>query len=714
MWRLLPLALLAASAAGQSAPAPSPPIVMSEVDVNERAQAQLNSIDRKVYVVGRDVQGATGTAADVLQNIPSVEVSVDGNVALRGDSHVQVLIDGRPSSLMSSVNRADVLSSLPADSIERIEIITNPSAKFRPDGSAGIINLVMKKQRKPGLSGTVRVTGGNDDRWGGSFSGSYNPGGFGLGADLELRKDDRDRVTTERRTYVDPATGLPATEQTTTTEQFRPLFKIGQAEVDADAGALGQLSGSVSYTDRRQHRHASEMLVSAVGTVPTDFDRLRDDPEYERDGEARIALDHEFGRKDHTLNLTFRWEHDTERDYNLYTDVFSAPASPTAFTRTLVEFNVPSTEISADYSNTLDANRKLEAGFDRLDERWNKNVLGTDFDPATGLWTIDPLASNGFVSDQVITAAYATYEQKFGRFTGMPGLRLETAQIETDQVTQGVVMGQRYSRAYPTLHLAYALSDVQQLQLNYSERINRPDNSELNPFSEFQDPTSLRLGNPRLRPETVHSIEAGDQYKRGDTTLLGALFYRDAFDSFTTVTQVVDSMTLVTTNENLGHNQSGGAELAATFSPWKPFTLNASASGYYNQIDASNLGFSSKRGTYTWSGKISGQYDWDKATAVQFSANYSNRRLTPQGYRLPTFVANIGLKHEILSKKLAVFLTVSDLFNSLREETRLDTPTLHDVYVRRRSARFFSLGAIYTFGSGKKKKPDTLEFDNKL
>jgi outer membrane receptor protein involved in Fe transport len=722
MRRSLLLCLLVARAAAQTTPGPAaptpaapPPIVMSQVEVTEHQQAQLNSIDRKTYLVGQDVQGVTGTAADVLQNIPSVDLDIDGNVSLRGDSNVLVLIDGRPSALMNSTNRADVLSSLPADSIERIEVITNPSARFKPDGSAGIINIVMKKRRKPGVSGTVRLTGGNDDRWGGSAGANYNPGAYNLAGNLNVRKDDRDRITTERRTYTDPSTGLPATEQTRTTEQFRPLFEIGEAEVDADAGPLGQLSGTVDYTNRQQHRNATETLASSVGSVPTDYDRLRNDPEYERYAEAKASLDHEFGRKDDTLNLAFRWEHDTERDHNLYTDVFSVPAAPSTSTRTLVEFNEPTTELSADYSNTLDPDRKVEAGFDRLDDRWNKNVLGTDFNPATGLWVVDPTITNDFVAEQVITAAYGTYQQRFGKFTAMPGLRLEAVEVDTNQLTQGIVANQRYDHAYPTLHLAYELTDTEELQLNYSERVNRPDDDDLNPFSEFQDPTSLRVGNPHLRPEEVHSVEAGDQYKRGDTTLLAALFYRDAVNSFTTVTQILNSTTLVTTEENLGHNQSGGAEFAATVSPWKPFTLNASASAYYNEIDASNLGYTSNRGTYTWSGKFSGEYDWGKATAVQFSANYNNRRLTPQGYRLPTFVANLGVKHELRNQKLAVFFTVSDLFNSLKEETRLDTPTLHDDYTRRRSSRFFSVGAIYTFGSAKKKgKSDTLEFDNKL
>ena len=179
------------------------------------------------------------------------------------------------------------------------------------------------------------------------------------------------------------------------------------------------------------------------------------------------------------------------------------------------------------------------------------------------------------------------------------------------------------------------------------------------------------------------------------------------------MSQFLNSTTLLTTEENLSHTESGGLELAATVSPWKPLSLNASANAYYNQISASNLGYTSARSAYAWSGKLSAEYDWSKATALQLAANYNARRLTPQGERLPTFVANLGLKHQFPNRKLTAFVAISDLFDSLKEETRLDTPALHDDSTRRRSSRFFYGGFVYNFGSSKKKpKGDVLQFEN--
>src|SRR5262249_15011018 len=153
----------------------------------------FNSIDRKTYNVGKDLKSVSGAASDLLQSIPSVQVDVDGNVSLRGNSSVLILIDGKPSTLMSTVNRPDVLAQMPADGIERIEVITNPSAKYKPDGTAGIINLVMKRQRKSGVSGTLRTSVGNDSRSNVGLSLNYNPGKYNVFGSVNVRQDDRNR-----------------------------------------------------------------------------------------------------------------------------------------------------------------------------------------------------------------------------------------------------------------------------------------------------------------------------------------------------------------------------------------------------------------------------------------------------------------------------------------------------------------------------------------
>lgn len=704
--KLLLLGFLAAGAvAGADQPVVLPPVEVT----SPQHQEMLNSIDRKVYNVAQDAQGVTGSAADVLANLPSVEVDVDGNVSLRGDSNVQILIDGRSSSL-TGANQADFLSQYPADTIERIEVITNPSARYKPDGTAGIINIVLKKQHAPGYAGSVHLLVGN--RWRGSVTatGNYNPGRYNLFGSFTLKQDDRIRYATDRRTEVDPATGLATTTATVTTEHARLISQVGRAGFDWAAGPGDRLGETVDYSYRTMKRSAQEESVSD-GTA---YDRLRYDPEGERDVVSRTTYEHRFGRDDDTLSLEARWEHHDEIDNNGYTDVYQVPVAPTSFDRTRDFTNEPSTEFLAEYSNQLRADARLEAGYDRSEDRSSQDQEVADLDPATQQWVTDPTVTNLFKLDQTVDALYGTYRQRWGEFGAMLGLRAEAADVRTDQVTAAIAGDQRYLRLYPTLHTTDDLTPAWQLQLNYSHRVHRPESDDLNPYPQYQDPYNLRAGNPQLRPEEIHSLEAGVQYRQDDTTYVATLFYRYSYNGFTTISEFVSPTTLLTTEENLATTQSGGLELAATVSPWKALSLNASGDLYSSQISAANLGYAGDRSAFAWTGKGSVEYSSSKATLWQLNANYSARRLTPQGYRLPTFVANFGVKHDFKGRRWSAVFTISDLFDSLKDETRLDTPTLHDDALRRRSSRNFSAGLIWNFGSPKKGKVDAFQFDNQI
>ena len=697
----------------QSAPSPEAPTQLPKVEVTAtQQQTQMISIDRKVYNVGQDLQALTGSAADVLQKIPSVQVDIDGNVSLRGDSSVQILIDGHVSGLMGTATRGDVLSQLPADSIERIEVITTPPASFKPDGTAGIINIVLKKKHPNGVSGNLKLTLGNDRRYGTALVGGYSSGKYSASGMLNYRQDDRRRVATDSRNYVDPATGLPASTETVTRERTRPTFEIAKMELQDQASSFDRLSQSFSYTDRVHHRRADETDTSTIGGIVSSYDRLRDDPEAERDAESDSTYEHDFGRAENTLKAEFRWEHYTETENNHYSDIFTDPQAPSTFDTTKIFTNEPSTEASIEYSNAITNTGTLEAGVDRSDEISREDHEGANLDAESGDWINDPLITNNFNFEQVVTALYGTYRQSLGKFGIKGGLRFESADIRTEQVISAIRSRQKYLRLYPTLHLTYNITDAEMLQLNYSHRVHRPEGDDLNPFPEYQDPYNLREGNPNLRPEEVHSIEAGYQYKDDETTYLGTIYYKYSYNGFTSVSQYVNSTTLLTTEENLSKSQSGGLEFATTSKPWKRLSLDASANLFYNEINASNLGYGTNLSTFAWAGKMSAEFAVNDRTVLQLNGNYTAKRLTPQGYRLPTRVANFGMKHTFRDRKVTLVLTVSDLFDSLKEETKLNTPLLKEDTTRRRNSRMIYAGVIYSFGSAKKKKDEALQFDD--
>jgi outer membrane receptor protein involved in Fe transport len=687
-------------------------IKLQRVEVNARKEAFYNSIDRKVYNVGKDVQSVNGSASDLLQNVPSVDVDIDGNVSLRGDGNVLILVDGRTSSMMGA-NRAAVLQQMPADAIQRIEVITNPSAKYKPDGTAGIINIVMKKKQDPGYSGSVRASVGNDSRYNVGVNASYNPGKYTLYGSYNLRQDDRVRTNTETRSHLDAASNQFLGTRLYTKDHQRPLSHIGQLGADYKITEDDKVGAAVRYNHRR-YVHASDERDTSLdpsGAILLDYDRRRTGPEVEQDLEFESNYHHAFADEGHELNLELKRSKSSELQDNAFSNVYRTPATATTFDKISLDSHERDTEGLAEYTRPLADEAKLEAGYDLQVNNSDFNHNGANLDPASASWISNPQLTNYFLYDLTIHAVYATYGRPIGPFGILGGLRLEQTQIDANQVTASIRAKNDYFRAYPSLHLSYNLDDKRQLQWNYSHRVHRPENEDLNPYPNYVDPFNLRAGNPHLLPEETHSIETGYQYKDGDLSYLATLYYRYSYHGFTQVTRYISSTTQLTKEENLSKSQSGGLELAATRPIGAKVTINFSGNAYYNEIDASNLGYSSNRSTIAWSAKLNANYRATKSDLFQLNSNYNAKRLTAQGYRLPTFVANIGWRHDLADKHTALVLTVSDVFNTQKEETRISTPILHDDRIGRRTSRVIFLGVIYNFGKPTKKSKDDIQFE---
>lgn len=698
---------------GTLALAQTAPLELERMQVNARKETFYNSIDRKTYNVGKDIQSTTGSASDLLQNVPSVQVDVEGNVSLRGSSNVLILVNGKTSTLMGR-NRAAVLEQLPADGIDKIEVITNPSAKYKPDGTAGIINITMKRKQDPGYSGSVRGSVGNNRRYNGSLTANFNPGRFNVFGTVAMRQDDRPRTATDDRSHFDATAGGMLSTSQRVTEESRPLSRIVQTGVDYKWSDDTKIGASFNYNYRDFVRTGTESNLSrnVAGVVTGDYDRVRTDPEYERDVEFAATFQHTWTKQDNELNLEVQHGRTVEQEDNNYMNVRRLPVAAPTFDRSVIKATEENTEAIAEGVYNLDEESKLETGYSWQDSMADLDFRGTYLDPVTNTWLVDPVKTNRFIYDSGIHAVYGTFGRPFGSFGVLAGLRFEQATIDTDQRTTHVTDRTVYSKLYPTLHLSYNLTDRHQLQLNYSHRVHRPEGDDLNPYPEYLDPFNLRAGNPHLKPEDIHSIEGGYQYKNGETSFLAALYYRSLSNGITSVTRYIDSTTLLTTKENLGTSRSGGLELAATTALAKTVSLNFSGNVYRNEIDARNLGFSQRRSTVAWDAKLNANWNVTKSTIVQFNANYSAKRLTPQGYRYPTHVLNIGLRHNFADKKTSLILTGSDLLDSLKERTLIDTPTLHQDATRRRTARIFYAGFIYNFGKASKKTKDDLQFDN--
>ena len=371
-------------------------------------------------------------------------------------------------------------------------------------------------------------------------------------------------------------------------------------------------------------------------------------------------------------------------------------------------------ELTIDYTNPLSENAKLETGYNGSFNQVDMDFYGEYYDAMQRRFVKDMIKSNRFNYSEAIHALYGTYQHSNEKFGYSAGLRLEQAYIEGLLVNKDSLISDQYFKIYPTLHLSYMLKKGE-LQLNYSRRVNRPDGDNLNPFPEYQDPFNIRAGNPKLLPELTHSVEVGFKWQNEQFSFVPSLYYRFKQNGFTTVIIKVNDSVLLTTEQNLSNDRSTGLELIFSANAGKFLSANLSSNFFYNQIDASNLGYSAKKSVVSMSANFNATATVTKTTMFQLSCNYRSARLIPQGKTFATFVLNSGIRQDLFKKKVTLTLTVSDLFRSLKQKTELNSLYIKQVTVGRRDARIFYAGISYRFGKViKKQSEEKLQFDNAL
>jgi outer membrane receptor protein involved in Fe transport len=668
------------------------------VEVAGRRPTVQNLIDRKTYTIGRDLQSTTGSLSDVLKNLPSVEIDFEGNLSLRGDQSVLVLIDGKSSALLAG-NRGDAMEQIPADSIDRIEVITNPSAQFRPDGSGGIINVITKKNAEPGYSGSLRLNAGSEGRYNMSATGGARFGKYNLSGSLSLRRDKRSREGTDERSRTDTAANLLDMSEQETSNDSRRLTRIAKIGADVDIDKRNRLGATVSYNYRTSDMESREhnVLRDATSAVTEDVERIGLGSGTRKDLQTSMKYVRAFADQGHDFTLEISRGEDRENWQRDYVNAYRFPATPDTFDLLRMKSSEIRTEVSADYVLPLADGSSFKAGYALDNDDNDYDNFGSFLDPSTGSWLVDPAFTNRFRFSQAVHAGYATYQTSFGKLGALAGLRLEQVTLTTNQVTTGQVDKTSYFRAYPTLHLSYDLSKTGQIKLSYSHRVNRPDDEDLNPYPEYHDALNLEAGNPHLLPEETDSFEAGYQYTEDKLNYLLTAYYRNSRDVITEVSRYINPTTLLTTKENLAKSMFAGLEFNANADVGSDLSFTLNGNAYYNEIDPGNLGGGTRKSGLAWSGKIGVDYQLTPKDLFQISANYSAKRLMPQGYRLPGFTANAGFRHDF-DGNFSGILTVNDLFDSHKHKSYTETAVLHDVSVGRMRGRIIFVGLVYTFG----------------
>mgnify|MGYP003397353400 FL=1 len=700
--------------------------LLNEVQVvGQRSQMKFE-IDRKVFNVDQSLATAGGSASDVLGNIPSVQVDPEGEVSLRGNSSVTVWINGKESGL-SADNRAQILEQLPAESIERVEVITNPSAKYNPEGTAGIINIVLKKNRKAGYYGSLQA--GVDTRGGYNAAGNVN---FSSG---------KFESFVNVGTRVRKSEGEGYTNRQNLDDNGNPVSYLNQLRNDEDTRkpVIARMGTTYHATDKDHFSFSGFGLLGRgdetdwlnyTSNIPGSFtNSLRTSAEKRKMniGNFEIGYKRDFSEKSNLdLSASYNLLNITPESSFLQVSNYAGGTSTSSYQFQENVMKPRKWEFQADYVTEFGEQNKIEAGY-KGDFLTSKSKVSTYSGISEGNAAFNEGLYNNFTYDQNVNALYATYSKRINRFGIQLGLRGEHTRTNTNSLgynqseTDHPAYKDDYFSFYPSAFLSYQLPSNNELQLNYTRRVSRPWGGQLNPFVNLTDSTNISYGNPLLLPQYSNSLELNYIKNWENHTLSASLYYRNT-DNVIQRISYRDGDIMKSTFENIAKTQSAGTELILKNNLFRMIDLTSTLNFYYNKLDgfsylpagATTPVVGEADEDFSWSARIIANVMLPWGVSLQATGDYNSRELVAQGYRKANHAIDLGLRKSFLDRKLSLTINTRDLLNSRKRETITSGSGFSQESVFARSGRTVGFTLTYNFGNmkGSSKRPDRQEQQN--
>lgn len=691
--------------------------VIDEIQViGQRAQMRFE-IDKKVFDVASNISQTGGSASDILGNIPSVEVDNEGEISLRGNSSVTVWINGKASGLTAD-NQAQILEQIPAESIERIELITNPSAKFSPEGTSGIINIILKKDRKAGYYGSIQTGADILGGYNASASINYSSGKIEsyLNAGYRKRKSEGEEYT--NRTNLD--------------DSGNPLSYLNQkAENDRDNGSVFTRAGLTYHITPNDYlsleafghfgNRKSNNAIHYESDIPNSFatsERLSHSKNSSSGGNVNLEYKHEFSK---TSNLVARaswdlWKSDGTSTYRQHSS-FSNNEETSSWQKQESDNHSESWEIQTDYLNQFSEDSKVEIGYKGTFST-QKSPVETYSGATEETASLDEQLYNHFTYDRNIHALYTTYSTKFNNFGVQLGLRGEYTETDTKSLGYGESESAAspykddYFSLFPSVFLSYSLPGNNEVQVNYTRRVSRPRSWQLNPFMNMTDSLNISYGNPYLDPEFSNSFELNYIKNWEKHTLSFSAYYRNT-DNVIQRIRYREGQVMKSTSANITQSSSTGAEVVAKNKLLSFLDVTTTLNLYYNKLDgfsytpeganAPVTGESDEN--FSWNAKVIANVMLPYAISMQATANYNSRRIIAQGHRKPNYNIDLGVRKSFFNRKVSISVNVQDILNSRSWHSITSGNGFRQDSDSWRKGRIFRFALTYNFGNMKPSPP---------
>ena len=728
--------------------------VLQEVSVSTQKAAMRLDIDKKVFDVSQNIATAGLSASEALENIPSVEVDQEGNISLRGSESVTIWINGKAQGLTSD-NRGDILQQLPAESIERIEVITNPSSKYSPEGSAGIINIILKRDRKAGYYGGIQLNAGKskDEDPHGRFGANinYSSGIIEAYANIGLGRRVRSSHGFTERDDIDTTSHMPISySNSKTTGSGKGANFFGRAGLtwhvtqhdEVSVGYMGMMGLSKGHNDSRVESFQgyypgmeSHPLFKPKENVPSEYFSVRNNYSSNQPhmNTVNFGYKHEW-KTNHTLEATLsynRWKGDNETGHDQvydslhfygqvpmrYADMAQLPGAVTTHEWQEGDMNNRHMEFQLDYEQPLGAKGKMEAGY--------KATWGHENSP-TETWSDKSKAAgtevyelyNRFIYDQTIHAAYFNYQNRWGKLGYQVGLRGEYWTVDTQSKNYNEDHGTNvadlekvsdfkkdFFKLFPTVFLSYEMPAHQELQLNYTRRLQRPWGGQLNSFKRIDNPLNISFGNPELTPTYTNSFELNYLKNWDEHTLSVSSYYRPTEDVMQRISFRRDGV-MYTTSKNLTKEVSSGLEVISKNKLFRIIDLTTTVNAFYYKLDGGRFIINARdtvniKGDedFSWNATMMAQVTLPWQLAFQATGRYMAARVIAQGKRDANFGLDMGLRRAFFDKKLTVSLNVRNALDSRKFRTHTHASNYSQLSENVWGARRIGIQIAYSFGN---------------
>jgi outer membrane receptor protein involved in Fe transport len=684
-------------------------IPLEEVEVSADRPDIVFQIDKKVVNVGKRYTTTSGTAVDVLENVPSVTVDIDGNVSLRGSTSFTVLLDGRPTVLDPS----DVLQQIPASTIDNIEIITNPSAKYDPDGISGIINIVTKKSKLEGVSGTVNLNAGLNYKYGADFLVNLKRNGFNayLAADYN-RREYPGTMESENRTYRGADTTIVRSEGESGWE--RTMYSL-RGGIDLPLSPADNLNLEVRGGGREMERTSDrdfDEWTSSAGTTNSYVSRGG----WERSGNFySLSTDyrHSFEGDGHELSaqVSFDSRDGDEESNNELQDMGGVVTSGERSTEDGLGSRL---RTKFDYTLPLGEGTKIETGYQSRFDRMDAESNMYEYDPDSFGYEFREQYSHTSEFDRDIHSLYAIYSGEAGRLGYQGGIRGEY----TDRRTELTDTGESFSidrwDYFPTVHFSYEYSKGHQMLLSYTRRIDRPRHWHLEPFITWWDAYSVRKGNPDLRPEYIDSYELAYQRHFGATMLSAEAYYRFTHNKVERVRSVYEDNILLHTVENVGTDYTFGTELMLNVDNLKWWSISLMGNLYDYRVEGTLFDEPFSEGSFNWNVRFNNTFKIGQSTRLQINGIYNSPSASSQGEREGFTTTDAAIKQTLFTRNLTATLQVRDVFGTGRFESTSEGRDFYSYILFDRESPVVTLTLSYNFNNyrpERRRPEDEVEFE---